>query len=423
MNASGRIVRALLALMALLGTLGLAGCTSEAKTTEKTLRAALDRTEHLAHRFAYKEAFTDKDGKHETAVQGLVEDDLRYKARVSENGVAVLDEAVSDDALAVRLIQPPALADFIRTPQEKGKGGSGVGGSGTEAPASTVDLDRDAPDPVAALRSRRWVLDKAGAPAVFSANPAEDRALGEDPVLDALDVFAHVERAIDEADYIAEFNEESIEPVYRRDEDPFDKPKKGSGVIRYDFAAPKLPKASDRAGGNQVTPDARHFRKMAVYVKESRVLQISEVIDVAARLDDLAEVYETKYPKDRKPAEVAAIAIDALNTIRTGQGQDPIRLRSMSYNLKDLGEAVKVDMPTEVVETSLAVLQNRGRPADEAAGAALANEYRAALAARPLDALPADASGTAATPGPGSTGTPGPGSTGTPGTPTEPPSG
>jgi hypothetical protein len=111
-------------------------------------------------------------------------------------------------------------------------------------------------------------------------------------------------------------------------------------------------------------------------VKDGRVVQISEVIDVAARLEDLAEVYETKFPKDRRPEEVAAVALDALNTIRTGQGQDPIRLRTMSYNLKDLGDAVVVDMPTEVVETSLAVLQNRGRPADEAAGAALADQVR-----------------------------------------------
>jgi hypothetical protein len=382
-------------------TLGLSGCSSEAKTTEKTLRAALGKTEHLAHRFVYRETFASKVEKRETEVQGLVEDDLRYKARLSVGGVAVLDEAVSDDALAVRLIQPTALAEFLRRPKEKGKGGSGVGSDEPGAPEAPTPIGsgEDAPDPVAALRSRRWVLDRAGAPAVFSANPAEERGLGEDPVLDALDIFAHVSRAIDEAAYIAEFNEESIEPVYRRDEDPFDKPKKGSKVIRYDFAAPKLPKASDRAGGNQVTPDARHFRKMAVYVKDGLVLQVSEVIDVAARLDDLADVYETKFPKDRKPGEVAAVAIDALNTIRTGQGQDPIRLRTMSYNLKDLGDTVKVEMPTEVVETSLSLLQNRGRPAEEAAGVALANEVRSTPARSPLEALPADVPGTAAIPG------------------------
>ena len=367
------------ALLGLAAMLGLTGCTGEATTTEKTLRAALRATEHLSHRFVYRETFVSEDGRRDTEVQGLVEDDLRYKARVSVGGVAVLDEAVSDDALAVRLIQPAALGDFLRRPTEKGKGSSGVGSPtepGAPAAPTPIGSDDDPPDPAAALRSRRWVLDKAGAPAVFSANPAEERGLGEDPVLDSLDIFGHVERAIDEADYIAEFNEESIEPVYRRDEDPFDKPEKGSKVIRYDFAAPKLPKASDRAGGNQVTPDARHFRKMAVYVKDGRVLKVSEVIDVTARLDDLAEVYETKFPRDRKPEEVAAVAIDALNTIRTGQGQEPIRLRTMSYNLKDLGDAVKVDMPADVVETSLALLQNRGRPAEEAAGVALANEVR-----------------------------------------------
>ena len=367
-----------MALVGVLAVLGLAGCTSEASTTEKKLRAVLRDTEHLAHRFIYKETFIAEESKRDTEVVGLVEDDLRYKARLSVDGVAVLDEAVSDDALAVRLIQPTALNEFLRKPSERGKGGSGVGTAEPGAPAAPTPIGTgdEAPDPAQALRSRRWVLDKAGAPAVFAANPAEGRGVGEDPVLDALDIFAHVERAIDEAAYIAEYNEESIEPVYKRDEDPFDKPEKGSEVIRYDFAAPKLPKASDRAGGNQVTPDVRHFRKMAVYVKDGRVLQVSEVIDVAARLDDLAEVYETKFPKDRDPDEVAAVAIDALNTIRTGQGQDPIRLRTMSYNLKDLGEAVKVDLPTEVVETSLALLQNRGRPADEAAGIAKANEVR-----------------------------------------------
>jgi hypothetical protein len=408
--------RCLVALTGLVATLGLTGCSSEATTTEKRLRAALRATEHLSHRFAYRETFVSEEEKRETEVRGLVEDDLRYKARVSVGGVAVLDEAVSDDALAVRLIQPTALADFLRRPTQKGKGGSGVGSDAPSAPgpltgcpptascSGYVPRD-DAPDPAAALRSRRWVLDKAGAPAVFSANPAEERGLGEDPVLDALDIFAHVERAIDEADYVAEFNEESIEPVYRKDEDPFDKPKKGSKVIRYDFAAPKLPKASDRAGGNQVTPDARHFRKMAVYVKGNRVLQVSEVIDVAARLDDLAEVYETKFPRDRKPEEVAAVAIDALNTIRTGQGQDPIRLRTMSYNLKDLGDRVKVDMPTEVVETSLALLQNRGRPAEEAAGVALANEVRSTpppaspFDAPPFTTVPPDVPFTAGVPG------------------------
>jgi hypothetical protein len=211
---------------------------------------------------------------------------------------------------------------------------------------------------------------------VFSP-PTERRQLGDDLVLDSLSVFAYLERAIDEATRIVVFNPESLE--YRADEDPFPKPQKGSGVIRYDFERPKLPRAADTSpGGNQITPDTRHFRKMSVYVKGDRVIAVREVVDVESRLKDLSEIYETRFPKDRKPAELAVIAVDALNAIRRGQGEDPIRLRTMSYELKDLGGAVKVDMPGEVIEAPLAVLENRGRPADATAGAVLAAAVRSA---------------------------------------------
>lgn len=363
--------RRLLVLACLLGTLGLSGC-GEATDTEKRLRAALAGTEQLAHTFVYSETFRAKDVERETEVQGLVEDDFRYKARVLVDGAPVLDEAVSDDALAVRFVEPARLADFARRATRK------VGRSEPGAPEAPVgDSNRQGPDPIAALRTRRWVLDQAGAPAVVGGGVNDERLVGEDPILDALDVFTYVERAIDEAVRIVEYNEESLE--YRRSEDPFPRPEKGSKVIRYDFERPKLPRAADTTGGNQVTPDTRHFRKMSVYVKGGRVVQIREKIDVESRLEDLAKVYETKFPEGVSPAALEIVAVDALNAIRTGQGSDPIRLRSMVFKLADVGDDVKVDMPTDVVETSLAVLQNRGRPADTAAGAALA----AGLAGQP----------------------------------------
>lgn len=362
-------LRSGLAFLCLLATLGLTAC-GEATDAERRLRAVLRATERLAHRFVYAETFKEEEAQTQTAVQGLVEDDFRYKARVLVDKQPVLDEVVSDDALAVRFLEPARIADFARRPKQKQGGGTGVGADETQ-PAQAPEVSRDekdGPSALEALRARRWVLDPAGAPAVFG-RPEDERRLGEDPTLDALDVFAYVERAIDEATRIIEFNEESLE--YRKSEDPFPRPKKGSGVLRYDFERPKLPRAADTSpGGNQVTPDTRHFRKMSVYVKDGRVVQIREAIDVESRLEDLAEVYETKFPKNRKPSEVAAIAVEALNVIRTGQGDDPIRLRTMSYKLADIGEDVEVDMPTEVIEASLALLQNRGRPADAAAGAA-----------------------------------------------------
>jgi hypothetical protein len=195
-------------------------------------------------------------------------------------------------------------------------------------------------------------------------------------------VFAFVDRAINEAVRVVEFNPESLE--YRKDEDPFPTPEDGSGVARYDLERAKLPKASETgSGSNQVTPDARHFRKMSVYVKDKRIIKVLEKIDVESRLDDLEKIYDTKFPKDRSKAEVAVIAVEALNVIRTGQGQDPIRMRDMEYSLKDLGSDVKVDMPTDTMKGSLALLANRGRPGDAVNGVLEAAEVRAQAAAPP----------------------------------------
>ncbi|HKN40373.1 MAG TPA: hypothetical protein VJ456_14855, partial [Acidimicrobiia bacterium] len=69
--------------------------------------------------------------------------------------------------------------------------------------------------------TRRWVLDPAGAPAEF-ATAGTGQTLGNDPVADARDVFAYVDRAINEAVRVVEFNPESLE--YRKDQDPFPRP-------------------------------------------------------------------------------------------------------------------------------------------------------------------------------------------------------
>ncbi|HKY76454.1 MAG TPA: hypothetical protein VJS45_09950 [Acidimicrobiia bacterium] len=356
---------------------GLSGCKG-ATDAEKRVREALRNTEKLSNTFLYQETVYDKAGKHETDVRGLVEDDFRYKARVATDGKPVLDEVVSDDALAVRFLDPASMERFLRKPTTAKQGGSGVGGGSAPEPVADGGGSSATPgEPAAAaiLASKRWVLDSAGAPAAF-ATANTDQKLGDDPIADSRAVFAYVDRAINEAVRVTEWNPESLE--YRADEDPFETPKAKSGVARYDFEPPNLPKASETgSGANQVTPEARHFRKMSVYVKDKRIIRVVEKIDVESRLDDLEKIYDTKFPKDRSPAEVAVVAVEALNVIRTGQGQDPIRMRDMEFSLKDLGTDVKVDMPTDTMKGSLALLANRGRPADAANGVLEAAEVRA----------------------------------------------
>lgn len=375
--------RLLLTGLLVLTSLGLSGCTG-ATDAEKRLREALRNTEKLSNTFLYKETVHDKAGNHETDVRGLVEDDFRYKARVALDGKPVLDEVASDDALAVRFLDPAEIGRFLRKPAEAKSGGTGVGGGGQAPPVDTGSGSAAAAtpgEPPAAeiLASRRWVLDSAGAPSAFG-GAATERTLGDDPIADARAVFAYVDRAINEAVRVVEFNPESLE--YRKDEDPFPTPEDGSGVARYDLERSNLPKASQTgSGSNQVTPDARHFRKMSIYVKDKRIIKVLEKIDVESRLDDLAKIYDTKFPTDRSPAELSAIAVEALNVIRTGQGQDPIRMRDMEFSLKDLGADVKVDMPTDTMKASLALLQNRGRAGDAADGALEAAAVRAQAAA------------------------------------------
>ena len=387
--------RILTSAMLVVTALGLSGCKG-ATDAEKRLREALRNTEKLSSTFLYQETVHDKAGNHETDVRGLVEDDFRYKAQVASDGKPILDEVVSDDAIAVRFLDPASMVRFLRKQSTAKQSGSGVGGSGAPSPDAGAgagaeqggsSLAPGEPTATEILTSRRWLLDSSGAPSAFNAANA-DQKLGDDPIADARAVFAYVGRAIDEAVRIVEYNPESLD--YRKDEDPFETPKDGSGVSRYDFERPNLPKASQTGtGSNQVTPDTRHFRKMSVYVKDKRIIRVAEKIDVESRLDDLEKIYDTKFPTDRPQADVAAIAVEALNVIRTGQGQDPIRMRDMEYSLKDLGTDVKVDMPADTIKGSAALLQNRGRPGDAANGVLEAAAVRAQAAAPPPPAQPA----------------------------------
>ena len=200
---------------------GLTGCKG-ATDAEKRVREALRNTEKLSNTFLYKETVYDNAGKHETDVRGLVEDDFRYKARVATDGKPVLDEVVSDDALAVRFLDPASMERFLRKPTTAKQSGGGVGGSGS-APEPAADSGGGTsatpgePAAAAILASKRWVLDSAGAPSAF-ATANTDQKLGDDPIADSRAVFAYVDRAINEAMRVVEWNPESLE--YRAQENP-----------------------------------------------------------------------------------------------------------------------------------------------------------------------------------------------------------
>ena len=200
------------------------GCAKQ-DAEKLTLKKVLTASAHQAGVYRYRDetpASIIGPGQ-AVAVRGLIEDDFRFKARISFNGTDVIDEVVNDDALAVRFLDPALIPNF------------------TEATGGTPEVRQ-------ALAAKYWVVDPKGAP-VLGGAAVEDRVLGVDPIVDSLSVIEYASLAIDQSAGVKRFNEESIE--YRPAEDPFPKPAKDSGIVRWDLVPPGLPRGcagQQRAG-------------------------------------------------------------------------------------------------------------------------------------------------------------------------------
>jgi hypothetical protein len=228
-----------------------------------------------------------------------------------------------------------------------------------------------------ALGLGHWVLDPAGAPPLIpNADSLPDP--GVDPLTDARRALDFTRDVVERAQLI-EYSADSISPTYRADEDPFPAPEDGSGVRRFDVAQPPLPSVSDATGGaTPVLPSTASFRKMAVYVKDGHVIRVMEHVGVSERtLDDLrvlmTGIVKASAPPNvlrgfeaeidrRSGDELAAFLLDGLNSFVELRGDPPIRFRTMTLKLLDLGDdAIRVELPQTQVEGSLALLHSVGR--------------------------------------------------------------
>lgn len=331
MRRTRRILIPLLAFVVLV----VPGCKREEDKKEEVKRA-LDRTVRLSRQFAY----LDQAGTVRLQVVGVVEDDFRHKARLTLNGAPVLEEVASDDALAMRFLEPGALPNYLVG------GGTTAATAFTPAPGGIGVLD--------ALRTRRWVLDPEGAPD-YQGTAGDTRQPGEDPIFDALTVQEYVRRAVDASIQVKLYSRDDFDPVYKAKEDPFPQPPNESKTKRYDLRPPPMPPPQEGSSGNQVVPSLANFRKMVIYVRDGRVVQVLERIDLASKLDEV--IRNLSLPKDTTVEQAAR----AINIVRRGQGSDLIRIRSLRLEFSGLGSAESVGLPAEVVNGSLAVIKNRGR--------------------------------------------------------------
>lgn len=354
---SSRNKRVVAVLVALAIVVTLPACGKRRGDRERLLDYTR-ATQRMAARYVYvderfENVLTGASGR-KIEVQGLREDDFKFKARVLFDDKDGFDEVVADDTLAMRFLDPAALTPFVNKDQlSKVDLKTGIEG------VSVIDV----------LRSRRWVLDQSAAPSItVGARKASE--IGKDPVLDALTALQYVEQAIQEAASVKRWSPDDLSPAYSSSEEDFPKPSDGSGVRRYDLVRPALPPAVNRSGRDEnAVPSTKTFRRMAIYVKDDRVIQVREKIDLRGkRLDDfisynraflkandadprLREQFDEivkQRPKDaREEITFGRAMLAGLNIGLTSQGVDPVLIRNMTLDFRDLGGDVKVDLPQE----------------------------------------------------------------------------
>ena len=356
--------RLLMVVVSLTVAASLGACGERDEARDEVLRA-LRRTERLSYRYAYEEKrpavqFPSPAPASAVTVQGLVEDDFRFKAQVGFNGAGAWEQVVHDDALAIRFLEPARLSNLVN--KEK----VATADSKTELQgASSLQV----------LQSRRWVLDETAAPTITIGRSRETE-LGKDPVLDSITALAYVEEAIRQAGNVVEFNPDSVSPTYSSSEDDFPKPEDGSGVTRYDLARPKLPPPGQQAvpGVTGGSPQTRHFRRMAIYVKDGLIVQVREAINARGKFaSDLAKYVKTfakeggagaeelsaidELVRETPPDQLGDTLVQILNVGLGQVGEEPILRRTMRLQFNDMGADLKVEMPSgEVVKGGLGFL-------------------------------------------------------------------
>lgn len=299
---------------------GVAASTFACGRAQKVRERVMDytnTTERAARTFEYTEEISDEKLK----VQGRIEDGFRYQEIVALDGVPVLEQVVSDDALSVRVIDAGRLPLF-------------------SAGAPLLDSSPILTD---TLRAGTWVTDPSGAPPFRKAAPNPEEFQISDPLRDPIEILQYVKLSIDSARDVKQWREDDIDPAYKRSEDPFPNPALAEGEKRFDLLRPPLPnlnRPSNTPG--QVDPSIFHFRKMAIYVRDNQVVKVMEEISI----DDHPEVKEAVEKKRDR-------VLRLIKALKAGQTREKVRLRRMTVTFKSIGKKVEVPIPQDSLKASL----------------------------------------------------------------------
>lgn len=274
---------------------------------------ALNRVSNHPFAFRYQEQLLKP--KKLIEVRGEVADDLRSRGTLAIDGKDVLEQIISDDAIAVRVRDQKMAAPYV---------------------AAIAIQDKAA---AADLKVGKWLIDQQGAPELVAPRTGDNVIqTGVNPLLESSSyIFQYLEDAMNAGRGLEEFNPDS--PFYNALDDPWrDDANAGlvkEGIRRYDINLPPLPRRTQRGSGAAI-PGTPHFRKLVFYLRGTRLVEVKEQI----KIDDR--------PEFRRAAagRAAKYYTELLKEALAGATRDPIRERRMDISF-EARDDISVALPSK----------------------------------------------------------------------------
>jgi hypothetical protein len=355
---------------------GMSGCKKN-DDTQRLVLDAIDKAIAAPHTFVH----IDTDLDHVTTVSGEIADSLRYQLLLNVDGHPVWQQVVKDDAVADLFLEPAAIPTYV-----------GAGSSpSVDVVTDFQELYRTLPEgarkkipppplgllprtkalqpslALLALQQGKWVLDKTGAPVQPSLGTAAEK-LATSPFLRPMLMLEAVRAEVDrlEPSDIKKWTKDDLSPTYKPKDDPFPKPT--GGEVRYDVRQPELPAIT--ATSKQSRPDPPsddQLRKLAIYLKDGKVVSIRENFDVLDRLQDLARIYQIPLQLKEATGTISEQRIGQLivELVQT-QRAVPFRVHEEELRLSYPETAPDITLPSPVVNADLSLLPGQGKAAAEA---------------------------------------------------------
>jgi len=210
------------------------------------------------------------------------------------------------------------------------------------------------------------VLDKTGAPVLPTVGTSAEQ-LATTPFLRPLLMLDAVRAEVDgtDAGNIKKFSKDDLSPTFKPEDDPFPKP--ADGEIRYDVAQNPLPAITATSQDSRPDPpDDSSLRKLAIYIKDGRVISIRENFDILDKLEDIARLYMIPLELDKSAGTVTQQRIGQL-LINLIQSEKPVPYRVHEEQLLINYPETRpvISLPKPFVAADLSLLPGQGARKDK----------------------------------------------------------